>query len=204
MISLSSFLAFVAACVFLGMTPGPAIALYIANATTKGTRAGLLAYAGNTLGIALLVAAVVVGMAPLLSFASEWFNIIRIVGALYLVWMGIGYLRKGLQPQAETAESSTKAGGYFIQGLLVALSNPKVLLFLGAFFPQFIDAAKPLLPQLIVLGVTFVVIIALIDLAIVLMSGFARRWLLKRQRATHIASGSLLVGAGLGLAFVRR
>ncbi len=204
MMSLETYLTFVAATVALALLPGPAIALFIATCTTKGTRPGLLAYAGNTSGLGVLVIAAIIGMTPLLSLASYWFDIIRLVGALYLVWMGIGLVRKGLAHQDGEPQPVVKSTRYFLQGFLVSMSNPKVLLFLGAFFPQFLDPLQAMAPQLILLGGTFLVIIALIDLTIVLSSGYARRWLLEKQKTTHIASGTLLIGAGVGLAMVRR
>ena len=204
MMSLEAYLTFVAATVALALLPGPAIALFIATCTTRGTREGLLAYAGNTLGLSVLVVGAIIGMAPLLSLASYWFDIIRLVGALYLVWMGIGLIRKGLAHNEDEPQPDVQSKRYFLQGFLVSMSNPKVLLFLGAFFPQFLDPSQSLTQQLVLLGMTFLAIIAMIDLIIVLSSGYARRWLLKKQRATHIGSGTLLIGAGVGLAFARR
>ncbi len=204
MMSVELYLTFVAATVALGLLPGPAIALFIATCTTRGTRQGLLAYAGNLTGLAVLVVAAIIGMAPLLSLASYWFDLIRLIGALYLVWMGISLVRKGFAHTGDQAPAEIKSKRYFLQGLVVSISNPKVLLFLGAFFPQFIDPSQSMVGQLILLGVTFLVIIAMIDLMIVLTSGYARRWLLTKQRATHIGSGVLLMGAGLGLALARR
>lgn len=204
MMSLEAYLTFVAATVALALLPGPAIALFIATCTTKGTRPGLLAYAGNQTGLSVLVMAAIIGMTPILSLASYWFDVIRLVGALYLVWMGIGFVRKGLTHQDGEHQPVVKSKRYFLQGFLVSMSNPKVLLFLGAFFPQFLDPSKSMMPQLVLLGATFLVIIALIDLTIVLTSGYARRWLLEKQKTTHIASGTLLIGAGVGLALARK
>ncbi len=204
MMSLETYLTFCAASFALAILPGPSIALFIATSTTRGTRQGLAAYAGNQAGLGLLVSGAILGMAPLLSLASYWFDVIRLIGALYLVWMGIGLLRKGLAYSEESEPPQIKSKRYFLQGFLVAMSNPKVLLFLGAFFPQFIDPSTSMTKQLALLGVSFVAILAMVDLFVVLMSGYARRWLLQKQRATQIGSGVLLVGAGLGLALSRR
>ncbi len=203
MMSLELYLTFVAASVALALLPGPSIAMFIATSTTKGTRQGLLAYAGNTAGLTILVTAAVIGMAPLLSLASYWFDLIRLVGAIYLVWIGISLVHKAASASGGGGLPATKSSHYFTQGLLVALSNPKVLLFLGAFFPQFLDPSQSMTAQLIVLGSTFLAIASFFDLLVVLMSGYARRRLMKEQRVTRIASGSLLIGAGVGLAFTR-
>jgi len=204
MMSFQLYLAFVAACVLLAVIPGPSMALFVATSTTRGVRAGFMSLAGNSTGLALLAAAAILGMAPLLSLAAEWFDYIRLLGAAYLMWIGVGYIRKGLGEPQRAKEAEAPRHRLFTQALTVALSNPKVLLFLGAFFPQFIDPSAALTPQLIVLGVSFVVTLSLVDAMIVLASGYARKWLLNRQRGVHVGSGVLLIGAGAVLAFSRR
>lgn len=180
------------------------MALVIANSTLKGTRAGVVTLFGNMTGFGLLVASAVVGMAPLMTFAAQWFDVIKLVGALYLIWLGATYIYKSRLPQSDEELVAGKSGNLYMQAVIVALSNPKVLLFIGAFFPQFIDPGQPMVRQLIVLGVSFTLIVGVADLGIILMSGLARKWLLQRKRQTQAVNGILLVGAGLGLAFARR
>lgn len=204
MMSFELYLAFIAACALLALIPGPTMALLVATGTTRGIGPGFMILGGNTLGLSILVTAAVFGMAPMLAMAADWFDLIRYVGAAYLIWMGYNYVRRGLREPDEAMASEKPSSHLFAQALAVALSNPKVLLFLGAFFPQFIDPAFAMTPQLTILGIGFVVTLAFVDMLIMLMSGYARKWLLKKQRQTHIASGVLLMGAGVGLALARR
>ena len=98
-----------------------------------------------------------------------------------------------------------KGGRYIWQGAAVSLSNPKVLLFLGAFFPQFVDNAAPLGPQLALMAVTFVAAIAAVDSCLAMTVGAARGWFnTRRRRAADGISGMLLLGGGLWLAVMRR
>jgi homoserine/homoserine lactone efflux protein len=146
--SIELYGAFVLACILLALTPGPNMSLFIANGTAHGTRAALLTVLGATLGLGVLVALATIGMTSAMAIMAEWFDVIRWGGAAYLAWLGIGRLRAAfaaapLEPVAAPAD-----GRYIWQGALVSLSNPKVLLFLGAFFPQFINPAAPIAPQL--------------------------------------------------------
>lgn len=204
MMSVELYMAFIAASVLLALVPGPSMAMFVATSTTRGTKAGFTTIAGNSAGLVVLVAAAVLGMAPMLSLVAHWFDYIRLAGAAYLVWIGITYIRAGLKEPEAAAAVKAPHRRLFKRALTVSLSNPKTLLFLGAFFPQFIDPAHALTPQLIVLGITFVITLTLVDSLIVLMSGYSRRWLLNHQRKTHIGSGMLLISAGAALALARK
>lgn len=198
--------AFVLACIMLAVTPGPNMALFLANSTTYGTRAALLTVFGSTLGLSILVAAATLGMSSIMAFVAEWFDIIRWIGAAYLVWLGIGRLRAVIRSNAaDDAPAPSRRGRWFFQGAAASLSNPKVLLFLGAFFPQFIDPAAAVVPQLALLAVTFVLTIAAVDSMMVLAFGSAREWIIgRRRRFAEGFTGFLLICGGLWLATARR
>ena len=135
---------FIAACILLALTPGPNMSLILANTLTSGLRAGFVTLAGTTTGLALLVAAAAAGMSSMMVFMSEWFDVIRWIGALYLVYLGarqLWLLRRRASGRCAAAGAAAGANLY-LQGVLVSLSNPKVLLFLGAFLPQFVDPAR--------------------------------------------------------------
>ena len=160
-------IAFIAACILLALTPGPNMSLILANTLIGGLRAGLDTLAGTTTGLALLVAAAAAGMSSMMVFMSEWFDVIRWVGALYLVYLGarqLWQLRRRARRGCRHGRTARGANLY-LQGVLVSLSNPKVLLFLGAFLPQFIDPARDPVGQLSVLAVLFVVVLAAVDVA---------------------------------------
>lgn len=202
--SIELFLAYLAACALLALTPGPAMSLIIANGATLGARAGLRTVAGNSLGLGLLVTAVVLGMSTVMTVLADWFDWLRWVGAAYLIWLGASRVRRAWRGERRAAVVVVDGNRCFWQGVAVALSNPKVLLFLGAFFPHFVDVQAPLGPQLALLGVGFVLTIAAIDGGMALCAGWARQWFNTRWRLLEGVSGSLLIGGGIMLAATRR
>ena len=199
-------LAFVAACLLLALTPGPNMSLIVANTLASGRKAGMMTLAGSGTGLAVLVALAAAGMSSVMVFMADWFDVIRWIGALYLVFLGArqlwGFWRRratGLAPLAGTR------GSWYAQGLLVSLSNPKVLLFLGAFLPQFVDPGVDPVRQLWVLAVLFVVVLAVVDVGYTLAVAKARATLdAARLGLLDGAAGVLLLAGGLALAMVRR
>ena len=199
-------IAFIAACVLLGLTPGPNMSLILANTLASGLRAGLLTLAGTTTGLAILVAATVAGMSSVMVFMSEWFDVIRWVGAVYLVYLGARQLWLFRRRTMGAVLPPRRAGAnLYLEGVLVSLSNPKVLLFLGAFLPQFVDPARDPVWQLSVLAVLFVAVLAAVDVAYTLAVARARATFdAARLRLLDGAAGVLLLLGGLALAMVRR
>jgi homoserine/homoserine lactone efflux protein len=199
--------AFIATCILLGLTPGPNMSLILASTLTSGLRAGLLTLAGTTTGLALLVGAAAVGMSSVLVFMSEWFDVIRSIGALYLVYLGARQLWSLRQRRAQGALPAGRPNGanLYFEGLLVSLSNPKVLLFLGAFLPQFIDPTGDAVMQLSLLAVLFVTVLAAVDVGYTLMVARARAsFNAARLRLLDGLAGVVLLLGGLALAMVRR
>jgi threonine/homoserine/homoserine lactone efflux protein len=200
-------LAFVAACVLLALTPGPNMALMIANTLRHGLRGGLVTLAGTTTGLALLVAAAAAGMTSIMVFMSTWFDVVRWAGAVYLVYLGARQLWKlrGRGTQTALEAPPVKRGSWYFQGVVVSLSNPKVILFLGAFLPQFVDVTADPVSQLTVLAVLFVVVLATVDIATTFAIARARATLsAARLRFLDGAAGIFLLLGGLALAAMRR
>jgi len=198
----SGYAAFVLASVLLALFPGPNMALIVANSVRSGPRAGLLTLAGTTSAMVMQLTLVGVGMTTLLATAGIWFSVLRWAGALYLIWIGVSAWRAGT-PAVEFAAPVRSARALWARGLLVSLTNPKLLLFFGAFFPQFIRRDAPVAPQVVVLSVTFVVVAVSVDCGWALLAGRMRRLILARGRMLNRVSGGLLVVAGVGLAFAR-
>jgi len=142
-VTLEVLVAFIAACWLLAWTPGPSMALIVANTTSQGLQAGLWTLAGNGCGFVLLLTAACLGMSSLVVLMAEWFNVIRWVGALYIAWLGFGRLRAALTGTSAIESSGVPrtGGSLFRQGFLVGVSNPKTILFFGAFLPQFVNPA---------------------------------------------------------------
>lgn len=201
--SLELYLAFVVACIALAVLPGPNVTLLIANGLRHGTHAALLTLAGTQLGLYIVIGIVAVGLSALMATMGYWFDWVRFAGAAYLVWLGYKLLREPAMI-GEGGEAAPPRGGFFLQGLLVLLSNPKVLVFFGAFIPQFVDMNGDQFTQVLILGVTFNVIAGVTDAAYAIAAGGARRWFsARRARLMSRVSGLFLIGGGVWLALMR-
>jgi homoserine/homoserine lactone efflux protein len=198
-------IAFIAASWLLAWTPGPMMSLILANVSSFGLAAGLWTLAGSLLGLSVLVTAAALGMTSLMVFISEWFDVIRWVGALYLAWLGVQRLRRVWRGNGSIPERPVSGRSWFLQALTVSLSNPKVLLFLGAFLPQFVDKNGNMPLQLTVLAVTFVIVVGSADAAYTVAVGKMRGLLAPgRLKLLDGLSGLLLLLGGLVLATARR
>ena len=206
--------AYVAACVLLAVTPGPNMALIIAATLSGGLSSGLATLAGTLTGLSVLVTIAAVGMTSVMLFMASWFDVIRWLGAVYLVVLGLRQLAlwwrarntglPGTAPVAVPRFVASHRSRYF-QGFVVALSNPKVLLFLGAFFPQFVSPDAAPGPQLAILAILFLVVLTAVDISYTLAVSRARATIdLRRLRILDAASGLLLVLGGFVLATARR
>lgn len=201
--SVQLYLAYVLACIIVVIVPGPTVTVIVANSLRYGTRAGLLNIVGTQLGLATLMAIVLIGLASLIETMGFWFDAVRLAGAAYLVWLGWKLLRN---PGAlgETTAAPPPRGGFILQGYLVVVSNPKALLMFGAFIPQFVDPKGEYVGQVVLLGVTAMVVAAVFDGGYALVAGRARSVLsTTRVKLISRISGCFLIGGGVWLALVR-
>ncbi len=202
--SLQPYLAFVAACIALALLPGPVVTLVIANGLRYGTRAALINCAGAQTGLAIVIVVVSAGLTTLMATMGYWFDWVRFAGAAYLIWIGIKLIREPVAGVETDAPPPPPRGGFFLQGFLVLLSNPKILVFFGAFIPQFMDMEKDHFPQVALLGVTFMVIAAMTDAVYALAAGRARLFFSReRTRPLSRISGGFMIGGGIWLALTR-
>ncbi len=197
--------AFVVACIFLALTPGPNMSLIIANTTAHGLKGGLWTLAGSTTGFSTLVAIAALGMNSVMVLMSDWFDVIRWLGAAYLIYLGARQLYGSFSAPPAQAIRARHSGSLYLNGLFVSLSNPKVLLFLGAFLPQFLDPTQAPGPQLAVLAAIFVLTLLTVDVGYTLLVARVRTALADRHtRALNTVSGGLLLAGGALLATLRR
>jgi len=203
--SMQAYLAFVAACIALALLPGPVVTLLIANGLRHGTRAALINIAGVQTGLAIAIGVVAVGLTSLMATMGYWFEWVRLLGAAYLVWLGIKLIRSPVEGiAAGDTPPPPPRGGFFLQGFVVLVSNPKILVFFGAFLPQFMDMSRDHVPQVALLGATFMVIAGLTDGAYALLAGRARKlFSAKRTRLVSRISGGFMIGGGVWLALAR-
>jgi threonine/homoserine/homoserine lactone efflux protein len=201
--SLQVYLAFLAACIALALLPGPNT-LVIANGLRYGTRAALISIAGTQAGLAIVIGIVALGLATLMATMGYWFDWVRFAGAAYLVWMGIKLVRAPIEGIDTDTPPAPPRGGFFLQGLLVLLSNPKVLVFFGAFIPQFVDMEKNHVLQVAILGATFMATAAITDMIYAVAAGRARKFFsARRTRLLSRISGGFMIGGGVWLALTR-
>ena len=197
------FTAFLLITVVLFLTPGPIVTLIIATGARQGTRAALLTVAGSSIGNAVLLAAIAFGLTWILKASSEVFDLLRWVGAAYLVWLGIQAWR-----HAGAAAEAIPPGAHVHawRGFIVAITNPKTIAFFTAFLPQFIDPALPVDRQLVVMCVCSVTLGALLDSGWAVAAGFGRAWFVKPHHNKLLGrlSGAMLVGGGIWLSLARR
>lgn len=201
--TLENWLAFTAAATALAIVPGPTVTLIIANSLRYGARAGMLNVAGTQAGVAIWLAVAVAGLGAAIELMGVWFDLLRYAGAAYLIWMGIKLLRA--RGDLVAAEQSRPAGGFFLQGFIVIMSNPKILVLFGALIPPFIAPGDDYTRQLLMLGLTFAGVALVGDTAYALIFGKAGAVLSRsRIRAIEVISGLCLAAGGLWLALKGR
>lgn len=205
--NLHLFLAYCVAVAILVLMPGPVVTLVVANSLSHGSRSGLATVAGASTGNAVLLGASAVGLVAFFAWLSEIFEVVRWAGAAYLIWLGMkawrAHGRHGLASVPATKRSSRDV---FLQGFLIAITNPKALVFYIAFLPQFVDSHLPAGPQLLVMIGTMIVMALLSDGAYALLAGRTRVWFAApgRHRLQSRITGTLLIGVACGLLLVRR
>ena len=198
-------LAFAAATALIIIIPGPVVTLVLANSIAYGTRPALLTVVGAGTAATLQLAVIGFGMASLIALLSEWFQWVRWAGVAYLIWLGIQAWRNGRAdpslPQAAASHSRL-----YLQGFIVAATNPKTLLFYAAFLPQFVDPTGAVGAQMAVLCAVFLCIALTFDSSYALLAGRLRPLMLTRRGARWRGrvTGMLLIGTGLWLAMTRK
>lgn len=198
------YVTYILACALIAIVPGPTVTVIIANSLKHGTRAGLLNVAGTQLGLALMMAILIVGLSSVIAAMGWLFDWLRLAGAAYLVWIGWKLIRS-----PDTLASSEAAprprGGFLLQGFVVLMSNPKALLWFGAFIPQFVDPQGNYVAQIALLGFTAMAVALVSDGGYAVLTGRAGALLSRRRvRLVSRVSGGFLIGGGIWLALSRR
>ncbi len=204
---LAHWLTFFAAAVVLNLSPGPDILFILGSTMRGGRRAGLAAMFGIWTGALGHVAMAALGLSALLVKSAVLFTIVKWLGALYLIWLGVKALAASDAPLALPSAAPASAWAIFRQGMLVNLLNPKVALFFLAFLPQFVEAgAGPVPLQLALHGVGIILVAMLIEPWLVIGGDRLLKTLRRRPqlgRWLERTVGGLLVFLGLRLAAER-
>lgn len=202
-----SFFTFFLAAVVLAVTPGPGIAYVVARTVAGGRAEGLASCFGTALGGLLHVLAAALGLSLVLARSALAFNLLKYVGAAYLVYLGVRMLLRQAPAFEVGAVASQGARRALFEGIAVEALNVKTALFFLAFLPQFVSPAEPVVPQLVLLGSICVALNTAVDVVAVLAahrllrSGAARA---ARARLMNRLSGTTMLGLGVFLALSRR
>jgi threonine/homoserine/homoserine lactone efflux protein len=203
--TIETWLAFVAASTILLVIPGPTILLVVSYALGQGWRAALPMSVGVALGDFTAMTLSMLGVGALLATSATLFTALKLVGAAYLVWLGIKLWRAGGALQTEARTEGASAASMVAHAWLVTALNPKSITFFVAFLPQFLDPTGDVLRQMLIFGATF--------LALAFANAFGYGLLAARagtmaRNPTSISvfnkiGGSLLIGAGVAAATIR-
>ncbi len=201
---LTTWLLFLVVAFIAVISPGPAILLSISNSIRFGINKVLLSTLGNICGLFLLSTAAIFGLGAVLKTSTSLFLMVKIIGAGYLIYLGVRQWRSktnffdGIEKKEMKIKSNQK---FFIEGFLIAMTNPKAILFFTALFPQFINTEQALTPQFLIMTFTFMTISFVALVTYGLLATKAKHWLSTGQRAKWFnrTLGSLFVLIGVGL-----
>lgn len=206
--------AFLLAVLLISASPGPAMALILRRAALRGTRAAIPTVLGLELGIFCWAIAAGAGLAAVVAASEIAYTVLRVVGAVVLIGLGLRAWRAAWRDRGEAGDSAatdsgaeptggrSTAGRAFTEGLLVQLANPKAAVFMFAFYPQFVPADGPVLAWTAVLGTVQVLVETTLYIGLAGAVGRASGWFRRPRirRRLEVASVAVLVGLGLRVA----
>lgn len=201
--TLSQFAAFALASIVFILIPGPSVLFALGRALTAGRRDAVFAVGGNALGQFGQVLAVAVGLGALVAASATAFTVVKLVGAAYVVYLGIQAIRHRADARAalhgEDVARRTTAWGAIRTGMVVGATNPKTIVFHLAFLPQFIDTSAPAVPQILLLGAIFSAMAFACDSGWVLAASRAKAWFARKPtRLDSLGAGGGVLMIGLG------
>jgi len=200
---------FLVAAVLLNLSPGPDIAFILGHTVKGGTKAGTAAMLGIWTGAFGHVILAVTGLSAVVAASATAFSIVKWIGVIYLVWIGIAAIRfSGTSFLPKTLPAQRGFWSIFRQGVLIDLLNPKVAIFFLAFLPQFaIPGAGPIWSQLLLHGTLIIVVAAAIEPPLVMLGGHLTTKLRESPRIAvwlDRTLGTLLIGLAARLAYIER
>jgi len=200
------FVSFVLATTLMIALPGPSVLLTIAHSLSFGWRRALITVGGATLGIAVQLLVAVIGIGGLINFVAATFDLLRWAGAAYLVYIGVKVWMGAddLAPLGSAVDA--RPNGLLMQGLVITVFNPKSLLFIAAFLPQFVDVHRPVAAQFLIIVPVFLLITFVVTSAWAIVSGVINRFI--RSSATLAIlfrlAAVMIVLSGVSMVVVRQ
>lgn len=200
----TNFSLFLAAALVLLLTPGPAVLFIVARSVEQGRRAGLVSVLAVESGNFFHALAAAVGLSAILVSSALAFDVVKYLGAAYLIYLGIKTLRTPVPTENTQIIERKSHRQIYSQGVIVSILNPKTALFFFAFLPQFVDTSKAAAPQMLLLGTVFVLMATVTDSLYALAAGTAGRWLRNSRaflRFQRYFAGTVYIGLGIAAAF---
>jgi len=199
---------FASASLLLALAPGPDNLFVLTQSAIKGRLVGIVVTLGLCTGLIVHTGAVVLGVAAIFQASALAFNLLKFAGAAYLLYLAWGAFRAGASRLDSAAAPEISLGRFYLRGIVMNVTNPKVSLFFLAFLPQFTDPAKGSLSlQLVALGAIFILATILVFGAISLLAGTLGQWLRRSERAQILlnrTAGAVFAGLALKLATASR
>ena len=208
--TITTYLLYLAAVAVLVASPGPTMLMALSNALSHGASRGIASAAGSVSAVLVIMLLSALGLGAVLAASELAFTAIKLIGAAYLVYLGIKTWRSPVMDWNVSAgranEMRPSLNSSYLQGVMVGASNPKALLFFTAFFPQFINPNAAWVPQFAILATTFVAFELSLLSAISLGASRAKPWLAVKSRMVWInrVCGGIFAGMGAALLLVRR
>ncbi|MGW5108319.1 LysE family translocator [Nocardia sp. NPDC004123] len=206
MIPAANMLAFLVASIVIVIIPGPGVLFVIGRALTYGRRAALLSVLGHSAGVMVVLGMVAAGLGAILAASAIALSIVKLAGALYLIYLGIQAVRerRSLREAFEAKVEPMENGRVLRQAVLVGLTNPKAIIFFSAVLPQFVAPKAGAVPvQMLILGGLFLVVALISDSVYALLAGTARNWFARSPKRLEViggAGGVMIIGLGASVA----
>ena len=198
--ALHTWLLYLVAAIGLSLTPGPNSLLVLTHGALHGHRRTLWTVAGGAVGFTALIGLSMAGIGALLQTSAHALLVLKLVGGAYLAWLGVQLWRAPpIQLDLPAGTPQASAAGLFRQGALTALSNPKALLFYGAFLPQFLDPERDLLTQFAIMAATFVAIEFMYEYLLARLDYRVQPWLARHGRRFNKTCGALFALFGIAM-----
>lgn len=194
-----TWLLYLLTCCGIAVVPGPNALLVLTHGAIHGNRKTLFTITGGVLGFAIVLAFCALGLGALIQASATWFTVLKIVGGLYLIWLGFGLWRAA--PVGLDTGIPTRTGSWslFRQGLVSAISNPKALLLFTAFIPPFLDPQRSIVAQTAAIALTYAVVEFIVEYTVASAAHRVRPWLARTGRRFNKVCGGFFVLFGLAL-----
>lgn len=191
-----TWLLYLLTCCGISVVPGPNALLVLTHGALHGTRKTLFTITGGVIGFIAMIALCVLGLGALLKASMLWLTVLKVVGGLYLIWLGVNLWRSEPVTLSLGDLSNSSQLSLFRQGLLSAISNPKALLLFTAFITPFIDPHQNLLLQTVVMALTYAVVEFAVELGVASAANRVRPWLARAGRRFNRVCGGFFVAFG--------